>query len=168
MIPLADEHGIVHSYAEKMEVHQKGLLHLAFSVLIYDGAGRMLIHRRADEKYHSGGLWTNACCGHPYPQEEVQAAAERRLVEEMGISAALSPTFRFHYTADMENGLIENELDQVFEAVYEGPILPNPAEVSAYRWIHLDDLYREVAEKPEAFTYWFKAILAHQNGGHGQ
>lgn len=168
MIPLSDERGIVYDYAEKMEVHQKGLLHLAFSVLIYDTMGRMLIHRRADEKYHSAGLWTNACCGHPYPNEEIAAAAKRRLHEEMGIEALLTPTFRFHYRAEMENGLIENELDQVFEGVYEGPITPNPAEASAYRWISLDDLRAEVQARPSDFTYWFKAILAHQDRGHGQ
>jgi isopentenyl-diphosphate delta-isomerase type 1 len=168
MIPLIDERGVVYDYAEKMEVHQKGLLHLAFSVLIYDREGRMLIHRRADEKYHSGGLWTNACCGHPYPHEAILAAAERRLEEEMGIRTALRSSFRFHYTADMENGLIENELDQVFEGQYEGPIHPNPAEVAEYRWVALPDLHQEIAAKPETFTFWFKTILAHQNGGHRQ
>ena len=168
MIPLVDEEGTVRGFAEKMEVHRKGLLHLAFSVLIFNEEGEMLIHKRADEKYHSAGLWTNACCGHPYPEESLIQAAERRLEEEMGFKCELSPAFQFTYQTVLENGLIENEVDQVFVGTFNGLISPDPTEVSAYRWIPLDALLEQVKDEPNRFTFWFKKILSHQYGSHGQ
>jgi isopentenyl-diphosphate delta-isomerase len=168
MIPLVDEQGTVQGFAEKMEVHRKGLLHLAFSVLIFNEEGEMLIHKRADEKYHSAGLWTNACCGHPYPQESLIQAAERRLEEEMGFRCELSPAFQFSYQTLLENGLIENEVDQVFVGTFNGSISPDPAEVSEYKWIPVNTLLEQVKGEPQRFTFWFKKILSHQYGSHGQ
>src|ERR1700730_504067 len=99
---------------EKMEAHLRGKLHRAFSVFIFDGDGRMLLQQRALNKYHSGGLWTNACCSHPRPGENTTVAGRRRLKEEMGFDTALEPMFQFTYKAAFENGLVEHEFDHVF------------------------------------------------------
>ncbi|MCB9235696.1 MAG: isopentenyl-diphosphate Delta-isomerase [Bacteroidia bacterium] len=143
----------------KQEAHEKGLLHRAISVFLFDPSGRMLLQKRALEKYHSPGLWTNTVCSHPAPGENSAQAALRRLKEEMGISADLLPAFTFTYKAEFENGLTEHELDHVFLGKWEGSPQPDPAEIAAWRWIHPDDLLDEVARKPENFTVWFRIIL---------
>src|SRR5258705_9255778 len=107
---------------EKMEAHQKGLLHRAFSVFIFNEKGQMLLQQRAATKYHSGGKWSNACCSHPRPGEELEAAAKRRLREELGIGTTLKKIFEFSYKVEFENGLTENELDHVFAGQYGGKI----------------------------------------------
>src|SRR5690348_5807899 len=103
---------------EKMEAHRRGVLHRAFSVFIFNKQGEMLLQQRAQEKYHSGGLWTNACCSHPRPGEEVSEGAGRRLVEELGFETELQPVFNFVYKANFENGLIEHEFDHVYFGTY--------------------------------------------------
>jgi len=110
---------------EKMEVHQKALLHRAFSVFLFNDRGEMLLHKRADSKYHSGGLWTNACCSHPRPGEDTRSAAEKRLQEEMGIVTPLTKAFDFIYKASFDNGLTEHEFDHVFTGTYQGSIDPS-------------------------------------------
>src|SRR3954470_13284590 len=105
---------------EKMEAHRKGVLHRAFSVFIFDRHGKMLLQQRAFHKYHSGGLWTNACCSHPLPGEDIESAAHRRLYEEMGFQTPLKKIFDFTYKADFRNGLTEYEFDHVFTGYYEG------------------------------------------------
>src|SRR5258708_5798594 len=117
---------------EKLEVHQKGLLHRAFSIFIFNRKGEMLLQQRALNKYHNGGLWTNACCSHPAPGEKTLTAATRRLKEEMGFTTALEKAFDFTYKVSFENGLTENEFDHVFTGRYEGSIEPNPDEVKDY------------------------------------
>ena len=114
---------------EKMEAHRKGALHRAFSVFIFDSRGRMLLQQRASEKYHGGLLWTNACCSHPYPGEEVERAAERRLNEELGFTAPIHKIFSFTYRALVENDLTEHEFDHVFAGQYEGEITANPSPI---------------------------------------
>lgn len=141
---------------EKMKVHQEGLLHRAFSIFIIDTNGRMLVHQRAADKYHGAHLWTNACCSHPYPGEEVMDAAHRRLQEELGFSTSLYPLFSFTYKAEVENGLIEHEYDHVFWGIYEGEMNPDPNEVAAIRYVDLDLLHDEIEEMPEQFTAWFR------------
>src|ERR1700743_3243063 len=121
-VVLVDESDKEIGVMEKMEAHEKALLHRAFSVFIFDASGRMLLQRRALAKYHSGGLWTNACCSHPRPGETVQAAAERRLVEELGFSTPLCKAFEFIYRADFANGLTEYEFDHVFAGAFEGMV----------------------------------------------
>lgn len=143
----------------KLEAHQKGLLHRAFSVFLFDKEGRMLLQKRASSKYHSPNQWTNACCSHPRGNETYQNAAIRRLQEELGISCHLEKKFDFIYKANVGGGLWEHELDTVFTGVFEGEFNLNPDEVSEIRYISWGDLEREIEEKPETFTEWFKIIL---------
>ncbi len=159
IIPLSDTAGNITGYEEKMEVHRKGLLHLAFSVLIFNSKDELLLQKRSEGKYHSPALWTNTCCGHPHPGEELREAAQRRLTEEMGFHADLTHRFTFHYKAGFPNGLYENEIDHVFFGLYEGEISPDPDEVSEYRWIEMDLLQSDAGETPENYTVWFREIL---------
>ena len=141
---------------EKMEAHRRGVLHRAFSVFIFDTRGKMLLQQRASQKYHGGLLWTNACCSHPYPGEPVEAAAERRLQEELGFTAPVQRLFAFTYRAPVENGLIEYEYDHVFAGEFEGVPQPDKEEVAEYRYVTMTELKRELQEHPEQFTSWFK------------
>jgi isopentenyl-diphosphate delta-isomerase len=142
---------------EKLAAHKEGLLHRAFSIFIFNDKHEMLLQQRAFTKYHSGGLWTNACCSHPRVGESPLAAAQRRLKEEMGFVTNLEPFFSFIYRADVGGDLIEHEYDHVFLGTYSGPIDKlNPEEVAAYRWISLEELVSEIAISPEHFTEWFK------------
>lgn len=140
----------------KMEVHQKGLLHRAFSVFIFDKEGNMLLQQRSSEKYHGAHLWTNACCSHPYPNETAQQAAERRLQEELGFVTRLNEIFSFTYRAQVENDLIEHEYDHVFAGEYENEIHPDPSEVMNYRFEKMDQIKEDIQIHPQKFTSWFK------------
>lgn len=144
---------------EKMQAHQNGLLHRAFSVFIFDDEGKMLLQKRAAGKYHSPGQWTNAVCSHPKEGETYLEAANRRLKEELGIEIPLNEKFSFIYKADVGGGLWEHELDHVFVGNYNGEFRLNPDEVEEVRYISMQDLERELTENPENFTEWFKIIL---------
>jgi isopentenyl-diphosphate Delta-isomerase len=146
----------------KLAAHKSGALHRAFSVIVWDSAGRQLIQKRARGKYHSGRLWTNACCGHPRPGEDTAAAALRRLEEEMGFACKLEGLGTILYRAELDGGLCEHELVHVFRGTYEGPVAPDPAEVEDYRWACLEDLRADIAEDPEAFSVWFRQYVAAQ------
>ena len=126
---LVNEKDEMTGTAGKMEVHQKGLLHRAFSIFVFNSKGEMLLQQRAIDKYHSGGLWTNACCSHPVPGEEIGDAANRRLKEEMGFEIPITKSFDFVYKASFANGLIEYEFDHVFVGEYNGPVPFNKEEV---------------------------------------
>lgn len=141
---------------EKMEAHQKGVLHRAFSVFIFDKGGRMLLQQRAPQKYHGAHLWTNACCSHPYWDEPVETAAQRRLQEELGFTTPLQKIFSFTYKAAVENNLVEHEYDHVFAGEYEGQIQMNKEEVCDYAYHDLSSVKRLLQEAPETFTSWFK------------
>jgi len=156
---LVDEQDKPLGLMEKMEAHEKAVLHRAFSVFIFDTQGSMLLHRRALEKYHSGGLWTNACCSHPRDGESTESAAHRRLMEEMGFDCEIKHRFHFVYKAELDQGLTEYELDHVFTGVYEGPIKANAAEVMDHRYISIQDLLLEIDKSPENYTEWFKIAL---------
>lgn len=145
--------------AEKLETHRRGDLHRAFSVLIWDSAGRLLLQRRQIGKYHSGGLWTNSCCGHPRPGERSDDAALRRLGEEMGFACALAPIGTFLYRAELDDGLVEHELVHLFRGTYDGPIAPNPEECDGFNWLAPDAIHREIAAAPETFTVWFRKYV---------
>jgi isopentenyl-diphosphate delta-isomerase len=140
---------------EKMEAHRKAVLHRAFSVFIFSRKGEMLLQRRALSKYHSGGLWTNACCSHPRPDEETGEAARRRLSEELGFDVPLEKIFEFTYRTEYENGLTEHEYDHVYMGYYDGDILPDLEEVSEWRWLSPEVVQAELDTCPAAFTSWF-------------
>lgn len=148
-----DDRGI--GYMEKLAAHREGLLHRAFSVFIFDGDGRLLLQRRALGKYHSPGLWSNTCCGHPRPGEDTLSAAQRRLVEEMGLHCELRHVHSFMYRADLGNGLWEHELDHVFVGTTPSEPLPNPDEVAEWRAVPRVALEEELAHAPGDFTVWF-------------
>ncbi len=153
---LVDEKDRPVGAMEKMEVHQKALLHRAFSIFIFNSRGEMLLHRRAEKKYHSGGLWTNACCSHPKPGEDTLASAQKRLQEEMGITTELSKAFHFVYKADLDNGLAEHEFDHVFTGTYDGEIIPDADEVSDYCYKTIDEIRSSIQSHPQKYTEWFK------------
>lgn len=140
---------------EKMEAHRKAMLHRAFSVFIFNSKGEMLLQKRANQKYHSGGLWTNACCSHPAPSEETDEAAYRRLDEELGFNTPLKKIFDFVYRAGFDNGLTEHEFDHVFIGEYEGVINPNPSEVSDFCYKSLDSIESSLTSHPDKYTAWF-------------
>jgi isopentenyl-diphosphate delta-isomerase len=144
---------------EKMEAHRKANLHRAFSIFIFNAKGEMLIQRRALNKYHSGGLWTNACCSHPMPGEETSDAARRRLREELGFETPLHEAFSFTYQAEFDNGLTEYEFDHVFIGHYDGTIFANPEEVSDYTYKTVDEIRHTMSSHPHKYTEWFKIAL---------
>jgi len=144
---------------EKLMVHQRGLLHRAFSILVFNSNNELLIHQRTSHKYHSGDLWTNTCCGHPNADEEISQAAHRRLGEEMGFDTSLDFLYKFQYRTEFPDGLIENEIDNVFVGTYSNSFVVNPEEVADYQWIAVDNLLDKVDKNPEKYTFWFKEIL---------
>jgi isopentenyl-diphosphate Delta-isomerase len=141
---------------EKMKVHYEGLLHRAFSIFIFNEKGEMLLQQRANEKYHSGGLWTNACCSHPRPGEDTAKAATRRLAEELGFQVPLKKIFDFTYETPFDNGLTEHEFDHVFAGVYSGTIVPNKREVQDYCFKKIDDISLSLESHPHKYTAWFQ------------
>lgn len=156
---LVDENDVPVGTIEKMEAHEKALLHRAFSVFIFNSKGEMLLQQRAINKYHSGGLWTNACCSHPYDKQDTLAAAEKRLQEEMGFSTSLKKAFEFVYKADFDNGLTEHEYDHVFIGQYDGEILPDKDEVEDFCFISMEELKTAMELHPQKYTAWFKIAL---------
>jgi len=143
----------------KLEAHQKGLLHRAFSIFIFNTKGEMLLQQRAYGKYHSEGLWSNTCCSHPYPNESTLVAAKRRLYEEMGIHSPLSFLYSFKYEAAVDNGLIEHELDHIFWAVSDEKPNINVDEVLNYKYISPEDLKIDMQKRPAVYTEWFKICM---------
>ena len=140
---------------DKIEAHRKALLHRAFSVFIFNSKGEMLLQQRSDKKYHSGGLWTNACCSHPAPGEDTLIAASRRLKEELGFTTPLAKAFTFSYRTDFENGLTENEFDHVFVGEYDGGIAINREEVMDFCYQEMPQLRAQMELHPEHYTAWF-------------
>ena len=150
--------------ASKEQAHREGLLHRAFSVVLtregVEGT-EILLTKRAEGKYHSGGLWTNSCCSHPRMGEQLPEAAYRRVHEELGCEAAdLQEIASFSYRAVFENGICEYEYDHVLVGRFAGELACDPAEVEAVRWISVDALAIELAKKPELFTAWSPMVLS--------
>ncbi|MEM7456862.1 MAG: isopentenyl-diphosphate Delta-isomerase [Planctomycetota bacterium] len=158
---LVDENDNVVGYSEKLAAHLNGgKLHRAFSIVIYDLKGRMLLQKRAASKYHFGGFWTNACCSHPLRGEELEDTVHRRLIFEMGFDTPLRQEFSFIYRAEDEaSGLVEHELDRVFTGTYDGAVKPNPDEVEDYKWIDMPELLSDLETSPENYTPWFKILM---------
>ncbi len=153
---LVDEHDTPVGRMEKLEAHQKALLHRAFSIFIFNTKGELLLQQRAAGKYHCPGLWTNTCCSHPAPGEDTGAAALRRLREEMGFTTALEKIFSFIYKAPFDNGLTEHEYDHVFTGIYDGPVQPDPSEVADYCYKPMEEISRSLQSHPQKYTPWFR------------
>ena len=147
----------------KMDAHHKALLHRAVSVFIINSSGKWILQRRAFDKYHSRGLWTNTCCTHPQPGETNIEAAERRLNEEMGIECSLSELFSFVYREKLDNNLTEHELDHVFLGITDDIPVINTSEVEDWGAISYDDLHNDIQKNPSDYTYWFRMIYENVN-----
>ncbi|HEY8733707.1 MAG TPA: isopentenyl-diphosphate Delta-isomerase [Puia sp.] len=141
---------------EKMEAHRKALLHRAFSIFIFNGKGEMLLQQRGLGKYHSPGLWTNACCSHPRPGEEVEEAAYRRLSEELGIHTELKKIFDFIYRTEFNNGLTEHEFDHVYAGSYDGHLNPDEQEVNDYCFRSMEEIEHDLEQRPYKYSSWFQ------------
>lgn len=158
---LVDQHDTPIGTMEKLEAHQKGILHRAFSILLFNSRGELLIQKRSAAKYHSGGLWTNTCCSHPLPNESMEEASRRKLQQEMGIDVPLEFAYKFIYTATLDKNLIEHEYDHVFIGHYNGTPTPNPEEVEDWKYVDLSTLRSDVLKNENHYTAWFKLILNH-------
>ena len=143
----------------KMEAHEKGLLHRAFSVFIFNNNDELMLQQRALDKYHSPGLWTNTCCSHQRDGESNIQAGKRRLKEEMGFTADLKESISFIYKAPFDNGLTEHELDHVLLGQFNGTPTINTNEVASWKWMKLEDVKEDLALHPEIYTEWFKIIF---------
>lgn len=161
-IVLVDEKDEVVGFKEKFTTHKIPVpLHRAISIVIFSlDKKKILVTKRAKIKPTWGEFWSNAVCSHPYPDESYQNAAERRIFEELGFKTPLKELFNFTYKAEMENKIWgECELDHTFIGYYDGPVNPDPNEVSDYKWIKIGDLRRDIKKNSEKYTPWFKIIL---------
>lgn len=158
-IILVDENDNQIGSGEKLEVHRQGLLHRAFSIYVFNDRGEMLLQRRALSKYHSGGLWTNTCCGHPRVGEGTVAAAHRRLQEEFGFDCDYKEISPLSYTVDLDHGLKENEFLHIFVGRCSVNPAPVPEEIVEWKWIAVPELIKDIEQHPGNYTYWFKLIM---------
>ena len=156
---LVDEQDEPIGEMEKMEAHEKGLLHRAFSAFIFNDQNELLLQKRARSKYHSGGLWSNSCCSHPRTGETIEEAGMRRLGEEMGFIVPLEAVFSFIYKAELDNSLTEHELDHVLIGRFNGAPAINLDEVEDWKYINLDTLTLDMTITPESYTEWFKIVF---------
>ena len=157
---LVDEQDHELGLMEKMQAHREGKLHRALSIFIFNSKKQLLLQKRANNKYHSAGLWTNTCCSHPRKNETTVAAAKRRLQEEMGMTCELKYRFAFIYEVQLKNDLIEHELDYVYTGVIDTIPILNPEEVSDYRYASMEEIEKDIVQHPENYTAWFKLIIS--------
>jgi len=157
---LVDKNNNVIGFMEKMEAHKKGLLHRAFSIFLFNSKHQLLLQRRALNKYHSAGLWTNTCCSHPRKDESFVVAANRRLKEEMGLTCKLNYAFEFIYKAKLDRNLTEHELDHVFLGKSDKAPVINKEEAMNFKYISLEKLKIEIQNNPESYTEWLKICLS--------
>lgn len=143
----------------KMEAHEKGLLHRAFSVFIFNDKNELMLQQRALSKYHSPGLWTNTCCSHQREGEDNISAGKRRLQEEMGFSTELRDTISFVYKAAFDNGLTEHEYDHILVGKFNDDPNLNPEEAAAFKWLSLEEVREDMQKNPLIYTEWFKIIF---------
>lgn len=160
---LVDENDRQTGTAGKLYAHEHALLHRAVSVFVVNSRGEWLLQKRALDKYHSKGLWTNTCCTHPYPGESAYNAALRRLSEEMGLTCGLDYLFSFIYREKLDNKLTEYELDHVYLGRSDELPLINREEVGDWRYIRFDDLHDDIVKNRTAYTYWFRKIYEKVN-----
>jgi len=144
---------------EKLATHVRGALHRAFSIFIFSSTGNLLLQRRTTTKYHSGGLWSNTCCGHPRMGESTEAASRRRLYEEMGFDCEVRKVFEFIYYAELGGGLFEHEYDHVLVGQFDGVPIPSRDEVDDWKWVDPTKLRAEMRQNPQIFTYWFRVAF---------
>ncbi len=157
---LVDENDNQKGLEEKLKAHQNGgKLHRAISIFVFNRKGETMLQQRAMGKYHAAGMWSNTCCSHPMPGETVDAAAHRRLVEEMGFDCDMREAFSFVYKADVGKDLTEYEYDHVIFGSYEGKPKLNRDEAMGFRWVSLDKLKEEIKAHPEGFSPWLRIIL---------
>ncbi|MBX2917259.1 MAG: isopentenyl-diphosphate Delta-isomerase [Cyclobacteriaceae bacterium] len=156
---LVDEQDQEIGTMEKLAAHKLGKLHRAFSILVFNSKGELMLQQRALGKYHSGGLWTNTCCSHPRPGETAIEAGKRKLIQEMGFDCELTYSHKFIYKVELDNNLIEHEWDHVLIGSYEGAPNLNPEEALNWKFMALDALQKDVAVNPQHYTQWFKIIL---------
>lgn len=159
MVVLVNENDEKVGLMPKMEAHEKGVLHRAFSVFVLNGKNEVMLQQRALGKYHSPGLWTNTCCSHQRDGESTIEAGKRRLMEEMGFSCPLKETTSFIYKAPFDNGLTEHELDHILVGNYEGNVQINPDEVASWKWMPLEEVKLDIEKNPNLYTAWFKIIF---------
>lgn len=145
---------------EKLEAHRSGSLHRAVSIILFNQKGEMFLQKRAKEKYHSGGLWSNACCSHPRPGEQSNDAALRRTKEELGIEVKLSFAYSFIYKTTLDNNFIEHELDHVYVGRFDGDFKINPEEIEGWKYLSYNKIKEDIQLHPSYYTYWFKVIIA--------
>ncbi len=143
----------------KLEAHEKAMLHRAFSVFIFNKNNEMMLQKRALDKYHSPGLWTNTCCSHQREGETNLEAGKRRLQEEMGFTVTLKETISFIYKAPFDNGLTEHEFDHILIGNYNGSPIINPCEVADWKWMPIEDVKKDITNNPSIYTEWFKIIF---------
>ena len=153
---LVDENDKELGFMEKNQAHREGLLHRAFSIFLFNSSHQLLLHKRALSKYHSPGLWTNTCCSHPRKGESLIDAANRRLVEEMGMKCELKHNYHFIYNVKLDKGMTEHELDHVFIGFSDEPPQPNPEEVCDYKYITVEKCLEDIKNNPMEYTEWFK------------
>jgi isopentenyl-diphosphate delta-isomerase len=146
---------------DKMEAHRRGILHRAFSIVIFNLDGEILLQKRSKDKYHSGGLWTNACCSHPAPGESIDEATRRRLKHEMGIDLQPDFAYKFIYESKLDNGLTEHELDYVYTGIFDGVPTVNKQEVEDWKFMNMKSLRDDLELNPDQYTIWFKLIMNH-------
>ena len=156
---LVDDHDQAIGSMPKVQAHRVGALHRAVSVVLVDREGRVLLQQRAAGKYHSPGLWTNSCCGHPRPGESAHDAAARRLAAELGLACNLEPVAAFRYRADLADGMVEHEIDHVFLGRCDAAPAPDPSEVAAWRRVPMDVLLDDIGANPGRYTAWLPAVL---------
>lgn len=159
LLILVDEHDNEVGVMDKWSAHKTGVLHRAFSVFVFNSNGELLLQQRADEKYHSAGLWSNTCCSHPYKGEKIETAINRRLKEEMGMVCETDFMFSFIYKANLENGLSEHEFDHVYFGLTDIHPTPEPTEVKDWKYITLNDLVKDIEKKPGNYSAWLKICL---------
>ena len=141
---------------EKMEAHEKGILHRAFSAFIFNDKNELILQQRAFSKYHSPGLWTNTCCSHPRDGEDTEVAVHRRMIEEMGFDCPVHEVFHFTYKADVGQGLTEHEFDHVFIGKYNHKPTINPEEVNEWKYMKMVEIRKDMQQNPEKYTVWFR------------
>lgn len=159
---LVDEHDREIGTMEKLEAHQKGALHRAFSVLLFNSKGEILLQKRARTKYHSGGLWTNTCCSHPLPNEALTDGVKRKLMQEMGIETNADFAYKFIYQVQLDRGLTEHECDYVFIGTFDGEPAINRHEVEDWKFMSMASLRHDIEMNPAQYTHWFKLIVNHR------